>query len=124
MAGQLIERGGYVGDRLVAAVERRTQDRHNPDGVLITAGHGLFRVKMKTLTAHRHDPRFNVPVATKLLPTDLEICAHDQVRAAGAVNGSGGPASVKGYSGEHALSAVCGVQAGGYMVGGCAVPYV
>src|SRR5450756_2892328 len=84
-AGQLIERGGYVGDRLVAAVERRTQDSHNPDGVLITAGHGLFRVKMKTLTAHRHDARFNVPVATKLLPTDLDIGAHDQVRSAGAV---------------------------------------
>src|SRR5665647_3270090 len=75
-AGQLIERGGYVGDRLVAAVERRTQDSHNPDGVLITAGHGLRGVKVKTLTAHRHDPRFNVPVATKLLPTDPVSYTH------------------------------------------------
>src|SRR5665647_3433915 len=72
VAGQLIERGADVGDRFVAAVERRTQDRHNPDGVLIAVGHGLFRVEMKTLTAHRHDPRFNVPVAAELLPADLD----------------------------------------------------
>ena len=47
VALELVERGADLGDRLVAAVERRAEHRDDADGVLVAVLHGLRTVQVE-----------------------------------------------------------------------------
>ena len=77
---QVVERGADLGDRLVAAVERRAEDRDDADRVLVAVLHRLLGGQVEAVALHRHEPRLDVPVVGELLPADLDVDAHDEVR--------------------------------------------
>ena len=74
-------------DRLVAAVERRSEDRDHADRVLVAVRDRLLGVEVVAVALHRHQPRLDVPVAAELLPADLDVDAGDEVRPVGRLAG-------------------------------------
>src|SRR5689334_19853630 len=83
----LVQGGADLGDRFVAAVESGPEDRDHADGVLVAAGHGFGGGEVQAVAVHGDQAGFDVPVVGELLPADLDVDAHDQVRAAGAAAG-------------------------------------
>ena len=77
---QIVERGADLGDRLVRPVERRAEDRHDPDRVLVAELHRLLGREREAVALHRDEPHLDVPVVGELLPADLDVDAHDDVR--------------------------------------------
>ncbi len=123
--GQLVERRGDVGDRLVAAVEGRAEDRDDADRVLVAMRDRLGRAEVQPVALDGHQPRLDVPVAAELLPADLHVGAHDQVRlAGGVVAGPGRPPALQGHPGQHAGLARSGGGTTGRDVGFGRVPQV
>jgi hypothetical protein len=84
---QPVERVGDLCERLVAAIERGAEDRDHPDRVLVAPGDRLLRAEVKALALHRDQPWFNVPVAAELLPADLDVGAHHEIRVIGRFAG-------------------------------------
>ena len=70
-------------DRLVRPVEGRAQDGDDPDRVLVAALDGLLGGEVEAIALHRHEPHLDVPVVRELLPADLDVDAHDDVRLVG-----------------------------------------
>ena len=95
---------GQGRDRLVAAVEGRPEDADHPDGVVVAALDRLRRGEVMAISCERHLARFDVEVAAELLPADLHVDSHDDVRA--VVGKSGGPtarlpAPLQGQTAKH-----------------------
>ena len=80
---QLVERCGDLLHGLVRPVERRAEDRHDSDRVLVAALDGLLGGEVEAITLHRHEPHLDVPVVRELLPAHLDVDAHDDVRLVG-----------------------------------------
>ena len=83
LALELVERGGDLGDRLVAAVEGRAEDGGDADRVLVAARGRLGGAEVEAVALHRHQARLDVPVAAELLPAHLDVGAGDEVRPVG-----------------------------------------
>ena len=91
-------------DRLVGAVERRPEDRHDADRVLVARRHRALGGQAGAAGADRHEPRLDVPVAAELLPADLHVGAHHQVRPVVRQAGAAAPlrpAALERHAGEH-----------------------
>ena len=65
---------------LVGAVERRAQDGHDTDRVLVALRDRLLRGQVEPVSLHRHEAHLDVPVVRELLPAHLDVDAHHQVR--------------------------------------------
>src|SRR5215207_7951803 len=74
-------------DRLVRAVEGRTEDGYHADGVLVAELHCLLAVHVETVPLHRHVAGLDLEVVAELLPADLDVYAHDHVRPICALSG-------------------------------------
>ena len=64
-------------------VERRPEDRDDADGVLVAELQGLVGVELQPSRLDGGVPRLHVPVPAELLPHDLDVDAHHQVRFVG-----------------------------------------
>ena len=116
VALERVERLGDVRDRLVAAVEGRTQDRDHADRVLVALRDGLLGAQVIALALHRHQARLHVPVAAELLPAHLHVGAHHHVGAVGGLAGGShpvAPAPLQRHPGEHRRLARAGRRASG-----------
>ena len=82
-ASQRVERRSDLLHGLVRAVERRAEDRHDADRVLVAALDGLLGGEVEAIALHRHEPHLDVPVVRELLPAHLDVDAHDDVRLVG-----------------------------------------
>ena len=80
---QVVESGADLGHGLVRAVERRAEDRHHADRVLVAELHRLLGGEMEAVALHRHEPHLDVPVVRELLPADLHVDPHHEVRLVG-----------------------------------------
>ena len=78
-----VERRADLRDRLVGAVEGRAEDGDDADRVLVAELHGLVGREVEAVALHRHEARLDVPVVGELLPADLDVDAHHQVRLVG-----------------------------------------
>ena len=67
-------------DRLVRAVEGRAEDADDADRVLVAELHGLLGREVEAVALHRHEPHLDVPVVGELLPADLDVDPHHEVR--------------------------------------------
>ena len=95
-----IQRRADLRDRLVAAVERRAEDRDHADPVGVTMPHDLVGGQVEPIALHGHQPRLDLPVVRELLPAHLNVDAHHGVRPAGAVRVL--PAALHREAGQHA----------------------
>ena len=77
---QAVERRRDVAHGLVDAVERRSEDRHHADRVLVAVRRRALRRQACAARADRDEPRLDVPVPAELLPADLDVGPHDEVR--------------------------------------------
>ena len=77
---QRLQRIGDRGDRLVAAVLRGAEHRDNADRVLVAERHRRLGGEMTALALHHRVARLDVPVPAELLPADLHVDAHDEIR--------------------------------------------
>ena len=77
---QVVERVADLLHGLVRAVVGRADDRDHADRVLVAARHGLLGREVEPVALHRHEAHLDVPVAGELLPADLDVDAHDEVR--------------------------------------------
>ena len=80
---QLVQSGADLAHRLVAAVERRAENRHDADRVLVAVGERRLGGEVEAIALHRHESRLDVPVAAELVPTHLHVDAEDQVGSVG-----------------------------------------
>ena len=78
-----VERLADLLDGLVGAVERRAEDRDDADRVLVAELHGLLGGEVEPVALHGHEPHLDVPVVGELLPADLDVDPHDEVRPVG-----------------------------------------
>ena len=78
--GQGVEGVGDLLDRLVGAVERRAEDGHDADRVLVDELQGLLGVELQAALLDGGVPGLDVPVAAELLPHDLDVDPHHEVR--------------------------------------------
>ena len=78
-----VERVADLLDRLVGAVEGRAEDRDDADRVLVAELHGLLGREVEAVALHRHEAHLDVPVVRELLPADLDVDAHHEVRLVG-----------------------------------------
>ena len=127
LALELVERRRDLLDRLVAAVERRAEDRHDADRVLVAQCDGLVGSEVEAVALHRHQARLDVPVAAELLPADLDVDAHDQVRSVGRLAGRAhplAPAPLERQPAEHRGLARAGRRAAGRLLVVGRVPQV
>jgi hypothetical protein len=112
--GQGVERGGEVGHRLVGAVHRRAHDRDDADRVLIAQRGGLGDAQVVPARHHGDEPGLDVPVPAELLPADLDVAAHDEVRPGRVQAGRtalGAPPPQQRHAAEHARLARPGGRA-------------
>ena len=79
----VVERVADLLDRLVRAVEGRAEDRDDADRVLVAELHRLLGGEVEAVALHRHEAHLDVPVVGELLPADLDVDAHDDVRLVG-----------------------------------------
>ena len=113
---ELVERAGDLLDRLVAAVERRAENRDDADRVLVALRHGLLGAEVVALALHRHQPRLDLPVAAELLPAHLDVGAHHQIRLVRRLAGFShplAPAPLQRHPGQHRRLARAGRRATG-----------
>src|SRR5262249_42331423 len=82
---ELVECCADLLDRFVRAIERRAEDRDDADGVLVAEPHGLYAGEVKAVALHRYEAHVDIPVLCELLPTDLDVDAHDDVRTIGGL---------------------------------------
>ena len=80
---QAIESGAQRDDVLIVAGKGAAEDADHADGVLVAGGRGAFRVGDHLAAFERHLPRLHIPIAGKLVPADLCIRAHYEVRLVG-----------------------------------------
>ena len=102
---EVVEGGADVGDGLVAAVERRPEDRDHADGVLVARGGGRSRAEVQPVALHRDEARLDFEVVGELVPADLDVDAHDDVGTVGGlVRHAAGvlPAPLEREPAEHA----------------------
>jgi hypothetical protein len=102
---QPVKRLADLQDRLVAAVHGRAHDRDHADGVLVALGRGFCAAQVQASRHHRHVVRLDLPVPAELLPADLHVRAHDQVRLARVEArrlAPGSPAPQQRHPAEHA----------------------
>ena len=76
-----VERGRDLGHRLVGAVIGRAEDGDDADRVLVARFRGALGAEVRHLRPDGDEPRLDVEVAAELLPADLDVRAHDEVRA-------------------------------------------
>ena len=79
---ELVERLADLLDRLVGAVEGRAEDRDDADRVLVAELHRLLGAEVEPVALHRHEAHLDVPVVGELLPADLDVDPHHEVRLA------------------------------------------
>jgi hypothetical protein len=77
---EVVERCADLLHRLVRTVEGRAEHRDDTDRVLVAEFHRFFRGEVEAVSVHRDEPHLDVPVLRELLPADLHIDAHDEVR--------------------------------------------
>lgn len=99
-----VEGRAQVGDRLVRPVEGGPEDAHDPDGVLVAQLGGGLGVEVEPVALHGDLACFDLPEVAELVPADLDVDAHDEVRAGPgiAVGVALGPAPLQGHPREHA----------------------
>src|SRR5438046_9591979 len=103
----LIERGELGPERLdglVGAVEGRAEDGDDADRVLVAELHRLLGGEVEAVSLHRDEPHLDVPVLGELLPADLDVDPHDEVRAISWLAGvcaAFPPATLERQSAEH-----------------------
>ena len=122
---EFVERGADLLDRLVRAFESRAEDRDDPDRVLVAERNGFLRREMKAVALHRHQPHLDVPVVRELLPADLDVDPHHEVRPICRLARRGAtllPASLQREAAEHRGFAGAGRRAAGRLFGSGRVP--
>ena len=122
---ELVERVADLLDRLVGAVERRAEDRDDADRVLVAELHGLLGGEIEAVPLHRDEAHLDVPVVRELLPADLDVDAHDDVRLVGRLalgRAALLPAALEREAAEHGRLARPGRRAAGRLVGVGRVP--
>ena len=75
-----VERVADLLHGLVRAVEGGAEDRDDADRVLVAELHRLLRGEREARALHRDEAHLDVPVVRELLPADLDVDAHDEVR--------------------------------------------
>ena len=90
---QLIKGGADLAHRLVAAVERRAENRHDADRVLVAVGERRLGGEVEAIALHRDQSWLDVPIATELVPTHLDVDAEDEVGPVGRLARSPHPLS-------------------------------
>ena len=78
-----VERVADLLDRLVRTVEGRAEDRDDADRVLVAPRDRLLGRQDEAIALHRHETHLDVPVVRELLPADLDVDAHHEVRLVG-----------------------------------------
>jgi hypothetical protein len=68
---------------LIGPVEGGAEHRHDADRVLVAACDGLLGGKMEAIALHRDQAHLDVPVVGELLPADLDVDAHHEIRPVG-----------------------------------------
>ena len=124
---ELVERRADLLDRLVGSVERRSEDRDDADRVLVAALHRLLGRQREAIALHRDEAHLDVPVVGELLPADLDVDAHHQVRLVGRLALRLAlvlPAALERQTAEHRGFARAGGRAAGRLqrVGGVPQP--
>ncbi len=122
---EVVERRADLGDRLVRAVEGRAEDRDDADRVLVALRDGLLGGEVEAVALHRDEAHLDVPVVGELLPADLDVDAHDEVRPVGGLALGLAPllpAPLEGQAAEHRRLARAGRRAPGRLVGVRRVP--
>ena len=123
---QAVERGADLGDRLVAAIERRSEDRDDPDRVLVAHRGRLLGAEVEAVALHRHEPRLDFPVAAELLPAHLDVHAGHEVRSVGRLAGRThplAPAPLQRHPAEHRGLARAGRRRAGHVAVAGRVPH-
>ena len=128
--GLVLERVERVADLLhglVRAVEGRAEDRDDADRVLVAELHRLLRGEREASALHRDEAHLDVPVVRELLPADLDVDAHDEVRLVDRLALGRAPllpAPLEREPAEHGGLAGAGRRAAGRRVGVRRVPEV
>src|SRR4029453_3553075 len=84
---EVVERFTDLLDGLVRTVERRAEDRDDADRVLVAERDRFLGREVVTLTFHRHEPHLDVPVVRELLPADLDVDPHHEIRTSSRLTG-------------------------------------
>ena len=122
---ELVERGTDLLDGLVRALERRAQDRDDADRVLVAERDSFLCREVKAVALHRHEPHLDVPVIGELLPADLDVDSHHEVRPVRRLAGGGAallPAALEREAAEHRRFARARRRATGRLFGIGRVP--
>ncbi len=101
---EVVERSRDLRNRLVRAVEGRSEDGDDPDRVLVAERHRLLAVQREAVALHRDEAHLDVPVVRELLPAHLDVDAHDDVWLVGGLAGGAAglvPAALQRQAGEH-----------------------
>ena len=122
---QVVERGADLLHRLVRAVEGRAEDRDDADRVLVAPLDRLLGGEVEAVAFHRDEAHLDVPVVRELLPADLDVDPHDEIRL---VRGPAGrlaallPAALEREAAEHRRLARAGRRAARRLLGVGGVP--
>ena len=122
---EVVERLADLLDGLVGAVEGRAEDRNDADRVLVAPRDCFLGREMEPVSFHRDEPHLDVPVVGELLPADLHVDPHDEVRAIRRLPGLAAallPAALQRQPAEHRSLARTGRRAPGRMVGVGGIP--
>ena len=77
---KFIESCGNFINRLVASVKGAAEDRDYADRVLVALFNGLVGGQVHPALFNRNHAWLNIPIAAELLPANLDICSHHEVR--------------------------------------------
>ena len=119
---QLVQRIVDFLDWFVTTGERSAKNGGDANGVLIAPLHGFLGIQAIAVAFHRNEAGLNLPVPAELLPTNLNIDAHDHIGFVSRLTfglHSLLPLPLQGHATQHAGFAGpgCGAAGGCFMIG-------